>query len=138
MLAIPPEIGAVALGGACGATLRYLTGIGVAHAFATSNPLYPFPLSTFLVNALGCLMMGFLSVVFSDTSSPSTALWKTFATTGVLGGFTTMSTFSLETIGLFESGAAGTGTANLALTLVTCLGFILLGRMIAHALLPAR
>ncbi len=138
MFGLLPEIGAVALGGACGATLRYLTGVGVAHAFAASNPIYPFPLSTFLANVIGCFAMGFLSVVFEGADSPNAALWKTFATTGVLGGFTTMSTFSLETVSLFDSGAAGTGTLNLVLTLVVCLGFIVLGRALAHAVLPAR
>ncbi|MFR3273522.1 MAG: fluoride efflux transporter FluC [Slackia sp.] len=63
---------------------------------------------------------------------------RLFAVTGVLGGFTTFSTFSLETVQLLESGAWGMAGANAAVSAGACLAGVMAGRAIAHACLGAR
>ena len=128
---------AVAIGGAIGASLRYLTGIGFAHLFATGNPLYPFPVSTFVINTVGCFAMGFLSAFFTWDLKPDAVVWKNFATVGLLGGFTTLSTFGLETIHMINHGSYGVAGLNILLTFATCFAGIVLGRMLAQAILPA-
>ena len=87
---------AVGLGGALGAMGRY--GISLLPLKSA------FPWLTLLTNVLGALVIGFVVGVTADnTASPNTVLfWKT----GVCGGFTTFSTFSLETLRLLEGGRA--------------------------------
>jgi len=87
----------VALGGMCGAVLRYVMGslVPVQHQ---NN----FPFGTLLVNLIGCLLIGYL---FSRFSSSSEWYWiKPFLLIGVLGGFTTFSSFSLESLQLLQAG----------------------------------
>jgi len=90
---------AVALGGALGASLRYLTGGWALRTFGTA-----FPYGTLTVNVAGSLAMGILAAIFiargQGTGSPVAA----FAMTGVLGGFTTFSAFSLDAVVLLEKG----------------------------------
>lgn len=129
---------AVALGGALGATLRYLAGIGVAYAQGDASAIYPFPVATFLVNVLGCFIIGLLSIAFAGDLNSSQARWKLFAITGVCGGFTTFSTFSLETVQLFDSGAWGVGILNVVITLLICIAALLAGRALGHVLIPGR
>lgn len=90
---------AVAAGGALGAVGRY----GV-H-WATSQWLETdFPWATLIVNVLGSFLMGVLLAVFTHWGSPSNEV-KAFLVVGVLGAFTTFSTFSYDVITLFERGA---------------------------------
>ena len=102
----------VALGGAIGASLRYLVGLAVA-----------FPWGTMTVNVAGSLIMGMLAaaLMFSG-KGPSFAV--PFLMTGVLGGFTTFSAFSLDAWRLFEAGRPGTAalyvTASVVLSLAAC------------------
>ena len=72
---------AVAIGGALGASIRYLTNVGFAHLLAGANPFYPFPISTMVINAIGCFAMGFLASFFTWHDTP---VWKNFATVGPL------------------------------------------------------
>ncbi|MCB1537428.1 MAG: fluoride efflux transporter CrcB [Rhodospirillales bacterium] len=85
----------VALGGAIGAAARY--GIGVGLARASVN----FPFGTLAANTLGGLIMGVL-VGWLAMRDPVGPALKLFLTTGILGGFTTFSTFSLETVMLYD------------------------------------
>ncbi len=81
---------AVGIGGALGAILRWLVGaILASHAFTPR-----FPLSTFVVNIVGCTLIG-LFVSIDAQGTPSSYL-RLFFVTGILGGFTTFSTFGLE------------------------------------------
>lgn len=88
----------VALGGALGSVLRYLVGRWLQNSCVGS-----FPLSTWLVNVLGCALIGFFSVLF-DKHFPSNTTTKLLLTTGFCGGFTTFSTFCNENIGLLRDG----------------------------------
>ncbi len=115
---------AIALGGALGAVLRYLS-IMTIMTFLNSS----FPLGTLLVNVVGSLIMGVLvggldSMAWFDTRT------TLFLITGVLGGFTTFSTFSMDAIKLLDSGQAFMAftymAVSLLFTVTACgLGFIL-------------
>ena len=111
----------VALGGALGATLRYLVTLSV-----------PFPFGTLAVNVLGCFAMGLAWVWLADKGLDRLAV---LIMTGVLGGFTTFSAFSLDAFRLYEEGALPAAAlyvaASVALSLLAILAAILLARMAA-------
>mgnify|MGYP001067830320 CR=1 FL=1 len=98
----------IAIGGALGAVLRYAIGVAVA-----------FPLGTLTVNVIGSFLMGLAFVWFS---SRSTGQWPLFVMTGLLGGFTTFSAFSLDVLKLVEAGkimgAGGYIVASVVLSLL--------------------
>ena len=123
---------AVALGGALGAVGRYLVGVLVGSVGAEAAFWGVFPLSTFIANVVGCFAIGFLSVAF-DGPFLGKDQARLFAITGIMGGFTTFSTFSLETVALFQDGAWGIAALNVALSLAACLAGVVLGRMVASA-----
>lgn len=108
----------VALGGAIGAAGRYLISlIPVRTAF---------PVLTLLTNITGAVLIGFIVGVASgrDNASPNTALfWKT----GVCGGFTTFSTFSLEACTLLENKSYLMGVSYIALSVICCVIGVFLG-----------
>ena len=91
-------IAAVALGGAIGAVSRYLAVGQVAHWLD-----HDFPYGTLTVNVLGSFLMGVIVELSALVWSPSPEL-RAFLTVGFLGAFTTFSTFSLETVLLYERG----------------------------------
>ncbi|MFM2356780.1 MAG: hypothetical protein RLZZ528_2516 [Pseudomonadota bacterium] len=86
----------VALGGALGASARYLTNVGAARLFGAG-----FPWGTVIVNVLGSFLMGVLVVVLAQRDAMRLV---PFLMTGILGGFTTFSAFSLDAVKLFQSG----------------------------------
>lgn len=120
------QVAWVALGGAFGASLRYVVAIGVHQVLG-----YGFPYGTLLVNATGSALIGYLVVFLPDTAAGIPAL-RLLLITGVLGGFTTFSTFSLETLVLFENGHTGRALLNVTLSIVTCLAAVWLGYRLAH------
>ena len=87
---------AVAAGGALGAMARYGVGVATTKMWGQN-----FPYGTLGLNILGCFVMGLLIGLFA-MKDPVDPTLKLFLTTGVLGGFTTFSAFSLETIMLYE------------------------------------
>jgi len=91
----------VMLGGALGTGARY--GL-VTHL--QSSPLTGFPYGTLAVNLIGCLVIGVLSSTLADTTGTRADL-KLALMVGVLGGFTTFSSFGLETVTLLQTGATG-------------------------------
>ena len=102
-------------GGGAGALLRYLVQAGVARALPVA-----FPLGTLLVNVLGCFAIGFLIAHLAGTSLREE--YRVALLVGVLGGFTTFSTFAAETLGLLQQGtwplALGNVVASSALGLI--------------------
>ena len=115
---------AIAGGGALGAVLR----------FGMSNSVYrllgrDFPYGTLAVNVLGSLLMGFLFVLFIERIVVS-AEWRSGLLIGLLGAFTTFSTFSLETLALFEAGAPLKALLNIIASVVLCLVATWLGMIL--------
>ncbi|NDV02247.1 fluoride efflux transporter CrcB [Pseudoroseicyclus tamaricis] len=117
-------LGQVALGGALGASLRYLAGLGTLRLAGPG-----FPWGTLAVNILGSFAMGTLIVILAHLSATRFA---PLLMTGLLGGFTTFSAFSLDAITLFERGQPGTAalyvTASLVLSVGACAAGLLLAR----------
>jgi CrcB protein len=116
----------VALGGAIGAALRFLTGVGILRLIGPG-----FPVAVVGVNVFGSFMMG-LFVVFA-TQRGVTQL-NPFVMAGLLGGFTTFSAFSLEAVSLFERGAMGQSLAYVVMSVVLSIGGLMLGLMIARGI----
>jgi fluoride exporter len=90
----------VAVGGAMGSILRF-----AAVSYLTPFLNYRFPLGTFFVNILGSFLIGLMYVLFVEKAFVSSE-WRLFFMTGVLGGFTTFSAFSLEMLQLWQEGQA--------------------------------
>ena len=93
------QVLAIGIGGAIGSLLRFWMSTWV-HSFAGRG----FPYGTLTVNVLGCLVMGVLFVLFTERLSDNAVL-RAGMLIGVLGGFTTFSSFSIETFNLIEQGA---------------------------------
>ena len=111
----------ICLGGAAGTGARYLLAGWVQRFFGAG-----FPYGTLAVNFLGSFVLAVLMYATSqsDAVSPTARL---ALTTGAMGGFTTYSTFSYETMRLLQAEAWGTAALNVALTVVTCLAACFLG-----------
>ncbi len=107
---------AVMLGGGMGAALRYIVASYVAR-FHNG----PFPLGTFLINVTGSFMIGLLMTFFVYRSDLNPA-WRLFLVTGVLGGYTTFSSFEWETLTALKTGAWLAAMLNVVLSVA--LGFI--------------
>ena len=122
------QVMAIAAGGALGSVLRYGLSTWV-HSFAGRG----FPYGTLAVNVLGCLAMGFLFVLLVERMGES-AVWRAGLLIGVLGGFTTFSTFSIETFNLIEQGAMAKAAGNMAASLGLCVGATWLGVILARQL----
>jgi fluoride exporter len=122
------QVAAIAVGGALGSVLRFGMSTWV-HALAGRG----FPYGTLAVNIIGCLVMGFLFVLFVDRFSGN-AVWRAALLIGVLGGFTTFSSFSIETFNLVEQGEWLKAATNTVASVVLCLGAtwfgVILGRQI--------
>lgn len=95
----------VFLGGGIGAALRH--GVNLVTPRLLGNG---FPYATLFENITGSLVMGMLAGYFAFRSGGSTQLWRLFLTTGILGGYTTFSTYSLDSILLYERGEIGMAT----------------------------
>ena len=118
----------VGAGGFLGAVMRY--GMGLLPFGGA------FPWATFAVNLLGAVAIGALAEAAGRTDALSSEALL-FLKTGVCGGFTTFSTFSLETVELFEGGQAALGAAYAGASLACCLAGVLLGKALARAALGA-
>ena len=112
----------VAFGGALGAVCRY--------AISLIPVKTTFPILTLVTNLIGAVLIGFIVGIVSskqDVSVNSVLFWKT----GVCGGFTTFSTFSLEAFTLFENKAYVSGGIYIALSVLGCIAGVFIGKKLA-------
>lgn len=109
-----PVLGVIAAGSTLGAVARY----GVATWF--SDPAGGFGWATLWINVTGCFLIGILMVVTDEVWSAH-RLMRPFLGTGVLGGYTTFSTYTVDAQQLLEAGRIGVALAYLAVTLVAAL-----------------
>ena len=116
----------IAIGGAIGAVLR----------FTLSNSVYAllgrgFPWGTLVVNVFGSLLMGLLYVFFVERMSVSVEI-RSLILIGLLGAFTTFSTFSIETLNLIESGDLIPAGINMFVSVFCCVAACWLGLMLGR------
>ena len=116
----------IAIGGAFGAVLRYGASISVYSLLGRG-----FPYGTLFVNVSGSLLMGMLSVILLDRFDPGPE-WRAAVLVGVLGSFTTFSTFSIETLNLLEQGDLMRALANIVLSVTVCLAAVWFGVLIGR------
>ena len=122
---------AIAVGGALGAVGRHWLTARANH-FLAGLMVAGFPYGTLVVNVLGCFLMGILIEVMAHHWSPSQEL-RGLLTVGLLGAFTTFSTFSMEVVLLYERGALGQMFLYMALSLLLCVVGIFAGMFLVRA-----
>jgi len=118
----------VGVGGALGSVARYWLG-GVVQQVAGSS----FPLGTLVVNVLGSFLIGVVMARGLERGLVSPEA-RIFMTTGFCGGFTTMSTFSYETLALLREGSELAATTNAVGTFAACVGAAWLGQLVGRIL----
>ena len=116
---------AVALGGAVGSVLRYLIGL------IPLNEKYLFPIKTFAINVLGCFIIGLITALSLKSSSMNPRLIL-FLKVGISGGFTTFSTFALESSNLLKNGHIGIAVLYMALSVVVGISFVLIAELLVR------
>jgi CrcB protein len=118
----------VCLGGAAGSGARYLLGGAMQRALGAT-----FPWGTLSVNLIGSFLIAVIMYLGLEKGIVSAEL-RIFLTTGVMGGFTTYSSFNFETTRLLQGGAIGLGLLNVGATLVGCFATGLLGLLVGKLL----
>ena len=116
----------VALGGAFGSVSRYLLGAWVQSASRSMD----FPYGTLIVNLIGCFVIGFLSQL-AEARGVFTSETRAFVFIGILGGFTTFSSFGNDTINLLRDGETLNALANVGANVILGLLLVWLGRALA-------
>ncbi|MFD5231175.1 fluoride efflux transporter CrcB [Streptomyces qaidamensis] len=126
-----PVVAVVSLGGGVGATARY------AASLWWTTPAKGFPWTTLWVNIAGCAVIGVFMVVITEIR-PAHRLVRPFFGTGVLGGFTTFSTYAVDVRRLLDGGQAGTGLAYLVATPLAALTAVWLAAGTTRRVLKGR
>ncbi|PIE12864.1 MAG: fluoride efflux transporter CrcB [Rhodobacterales bacterium] len=116
----------VALGGAIGASARYLTSMGAMRLMGPG-----FPWGTLAVNVAGSFLMGVLVVVLAHKDATRMA---PFLMTGVLGGFTTFSAFSLDAMAIYERGQVALAAYYVVASVLLSLGAVVMSMFIARGM----
>ncbi len=114
----------VAIGGAIGASGRYLTNVTLTRLMG-----HGFPWGTVAVNIIGSFLMGVLMVVLARKGGNAFA---PLLMTGVLGGYTTFSAFSLDALFLYERGEAGLALAYVVGSVVLSIGALVFGVLVTR------
>ena len=127
----PDVLAVIALGEILGATARY----GLARALPTSPGQFPW--ATFWTNMSGSFVLGFLLVVLLDRAR-SHRLLRPFLATGILGAYTTMSTYLVETAVLIKDGHAGVGVTYALSSVVVGVLLAFAGMLGARQIAPRR
>ncbi|WP_437310710.1 fluoride efflux transporter CrcB [Sorangium sp. So ce388] len=121
----------IGLGGAAGTLARYALSTWCEERFGAG-----FPYGTLAVNVLGSFLLGAIGEIAATTELLSPTL-RLGLSTGVMGGFTTYSSFNNETIRLIHYKSWGAGLANISITLVSCLIAGVLGMAVARRLVAS-
>ena len=116
----------VALGGALGSVFRYLLGTWTQ----TMSRSIDFPYGTLTVNLIGCFVIGFLAQLV-EARGAFTSESRAFVFIGILGGFTTFSSFGNDTINLLRDGETANALANVGANVIVGLILVWLGRTCA-------
>lgn len=134
MTLTPLHLALVAIGGALGGLARHLVSLAIARRFGEA-----FPWATLAVNVSGAAAIGALAALWLEEGGPAPGalpLWAGLAV-GVLGSYTTVSTFALQTLALLRRGLVGRAAANVAASTALCLGACALAHAGARAWLAA-
>lgn len=117
------------VGAGCGGVFRYW----ISNAFYLFLGRH-FPYGTLIVNVSGCFLMGLLFVLLIERINGAGPHLRSLLLIGLLGGYTTFSSFSIETINLFENGAPLAAVTNILSSLVLCLSGTWLGILLGRQL----
>lgn len=117
----------VGIGGALGSISRYLLGTWIQ----TLSRSLDFPFGTLTVNLIGCFVIGFLSQL-AEARGAFTPESRAFVFIGILGGFTTFSSFGNDTINLFREGGSFNALVNIGANVIVGLILVWLGRTVAY------
>ncbi len=117
----------VALGGAFGAALRYLTGVGMMRLIGPTQ----FPIAIITVNIIGSFLMGLFVVAAAQRGLTHLS---PLVMTGLLGGFTTFSAFSLEAVTLYERGDVGQAALYVGASVILSIAGLMAGLWVARGL----
>ena len=120
------QLAYIAAGGAAGALMRYWMSSGIYALFGRG-----FPYGTLTVNVVGSLLMGFCYVFMIERMDVSVE-WRAALMIGLLGAFTTFSTFSIETLNLLESGEQMKAALNILLSVTLCILGCWLGMIVGR------
>lgn len=123
---------AVGAGAAVGAMLRYAVGLAFLSGLGTGAV----PWATFLVNASGCFVIGLIATVIDEGGAAGPG-WRLLLVTGLLGGYTTWSTFSLDALRMVQAGDWAPAALYTGLTIVLCLAGVATGALVGRLLLAA-
>lgn len=123
------EIFAVMLGGGLGSGLRFL----LSRYIQSQPKLTDFPWGIFACNVIGCLLMGLFAGILLHRWQLG-PIWRAGLLVGLLGGFTTFSSFSIDTISLLQSGNSAAAITNIVLTLLCCLAATAGGLLLTRSL----
>jgi CrcB protein len=121
---------AVAVGGSAGSVARYLVGIAAGRLFGMA-----FPWGTLIINIVGSFVLGALAEAFALRWDATQAV-RVFLTVGICGGFTTFSTFSLDTVYLMNRGEMMLAAAYMAASVGLSVGALFAGLHAVRAILP--
>jgi CrcB protein len=117
----------VGVGGALGSMARHSVGLVIARV----SPARVMPLATMSVNLAGCLVIGVLAGLVATERVAMPPALRAFVFVGVLGGFTTFSSFGLDTFTLAHGGRVAAGAANILIQVVLGCGLVALGYFVA-------
>jgi CrcB protein len=119
----------IGLGGALGSMLRFGLGSWVDATVSKAGQLFPW--GTIVVNITGCFVIGFIAGISFGDRALISPLARSFIMIGILGGYTTFSSFSLQTLTLAQNNQWSGAAANVTISLVLCLVGTWLGSLLA-------
>jgi CrcB protein len=126
----------VMIGSALGGLLRFTIG---KLAIPLDTALRGFPAGTVLINIIGSFVIGYFgTLTLQNGRFPASDNLRLFVMVGICGGFTTFSSFSLQTFDLMRSGAWGRALANVILSVVLCVAAVAAGHILAQRSTPAQ